>query len=132
MWKGNASKQFLLEKQKFSKRSFWIDTSLGYIIFTRGEFKGGGGEHGGAHSSYYSQSLVFFFAITLRNNKLLFEVELILNNAPLTHVYPNFEIETCLTPSHSYGRWLLYSPNVTSINKINRISNHFWDRWRHE
>ena len=42
------------------------------------------------------------------------------------------------------GRQLLYSSNTTSTvatnltalstttDKINRISNHFWDRWRHE
>ena len=74
----------------------------------------------------------------------LFEVELIINNAPLTYVYPN-TIETCLTPNHLlFGRQLLYSSNTTSTvvrnltvlssttDKINRISNHFWDRWRHE
>ena len=34
----------------------------------------------------------------------LFEVELIINNAPLTYVYPN-TIETCLTPNHLlFGR----------------------------
>ena len=43
-----------------------------------------------------------------------------------------------------FGRELLYSSNTTSTavrnltvlssttDKINRISNHFWDRWRHE
>ena len=74
---------------------------------------------------------------------MLFEVELIINNAPLTYVYPN-TIETCLTPTHLlFGRQLLYSSNTTSTvvrnltvlssttNKINRISNHFLDRWRH-
>ena len=30
---------------------------------------------------------------------VLIEVELIINNAPLTYVYPN-TIETCLTPDH--------------------------------
>ena len=59
---------------------------------------------------------------------MLFEVELIINNAPLTYIYPN-TIETCLTPNHLlFGRQLLYSSNTTS----NRISNHFLDRWRHE
>ena len=74
---------------------------------------------------------------------VLFEVELIINNAPLTYVYPN-TIETCLTPNHLlFGRQLLYSSNTTSTvvrnltvlssttDKINRISNHFLDRWRH-
>ena len=59
-------------------------------------------------------------------------------------VYLN-TIETCLTPNHLlFGRQLLYSSNTTSTvvrnltvlssttDKINRISNHFLDRWRHE
>ena len=75
---------------------------------------------------------------------VLFEVELIINNAPLTYVYPN-TIKTCLTLIHLlFGRQLSYSSNTTSTvvmnlnvlssatDKINRISNHFWDRWRHE
>ena len=45
---------------------------------------------------------------------VLFEVELIINNAPLTYVYPN-AIETCLTPNHLlFGRQLVYSSNTTS------------------
>ena len=75
---------------------------------------------------------------------VLFEAELIINNAPLTYVYPN-TIETCLTPTHLlFGRQLLYSSNTTSTvvrnltvlssttDKINRINYHFLDRWRHE
>ena len=37
-----------------------------------------------------------------------------------------------------FGRQLLHSSNTSSTvvrnltEKINRISNHFWDRWRHE
>ena len=75
---------------------------------------------------------------------VLFELELIINNAPLTYVHPN-TIETCLTPYHLlFGRQLLYYSkkastivrNLTILSsttdKINRISNHFWDRWRHE
>ena len=70
-----------------------------------------------------------------------FEVELIINNAPLTYVYLN-AIETCLTFNQLlFGRQLLYSCNTTSTvvrnlmvlssttDKINRISNHFLDRW---
>ena len=75
---------------------------------------------------------------------VLFEVELIINNAQLTYVYPN-TIETCLMPNHLlFSRKLLYFSNTTSIvvrnltvlssttYKINRFSNHFLDRWRHE
>ena len=41
---------------------------------------------------------------------VLSEVELIINNAPLTYDYPN-TIGTCLTPNHLlFGRQLLYSP----------------------
>ena len=75
---------------------------------------------------------------------MLFQVELIINNAPLIYVYPN-TIETCLTPNYVFfGRKLLLSSNTTSTaaanltvfssptDKINSISNHFWDRWGHE
>ena len=62
---------------------------------------------------------------------LLIQVELIINNASLTYVYPN-TIETCLTPNHLLFGRQLYSSDTASTDKINRTSNHFWDRWRHE
>ena len=75
---------------------------------------------------------------------VLFEVELIINNAQLTDVQPN-TIKTCLTPIHFlFGGQLLCFSNTKSnvvrrltipsstTNKINRISNHCLDRWRHE
>ena len=87
----------------------------------------------------------FFFAIALKDlQTALFEVELIINNVPLTYVYSN-TIKTCSTPNHLlFAKQVLYSPNTTSTvvrnltilsstnDKINRISNHFLDRWRHE
>ena len=73
----------------------------------------------------------------------LFEVELIINDAPLIHVYPN-TFKAYSIPNHLlFGIHLLLSYNTTSTvaanptvlsnntDKINRISNHFWDRWRH-
>ena len=74
---------------------------------------------------------------------MLFEVELIINNALLPYVYPN-TIETFLTPNNFFGRQPLYFSDTTSTvatnlavlssttDKINHISNHFWDRWRYE
>ena len=75
---------------------------------------------------------------------VLIKVKLIINNAPLTYVYPN-TIKTHLTPNHLlFGRQLLCYSNTTlavirnltvlssTTDKINRISNHFWHRWRHE
>ena len=72
------------------------------------------------------------------------EVKLIVNNAPFTYVHPN-TIKTCLTINHLlFGRQLLYYSNTASTvvrnltvfssttDKINRISTHFWHRWRHE
>ena len=72
---------------------------------------------------------------------VLFEVELIINNALLTYVYPN-SLETCLTPNHLlFGRQLPYSSNTTSTvvrnltvlssttDRINSISNQFWNKW---
>ena len=49
----------------------------------------------------------------------LFEVELIINNAPLIHVYPN-TIKTCLTTNYLlFGRQLLLSSNTTSTVAAN-------------
>ena len=74
---------------------------------------------------------------------VLIEVKLIINNAPLTYVYPN-TIKTCLTIDHLLFDRQLYSSNTTSTvvrnltvlssttDKINKISKHFWHRWRHE
>ena len=86
------------------------------------------------------QSLVFFSNHFEQLETVLFEVERIINNKPLTYVYPN----TIETPNHLlFGRQLLYSSNTTSTvvrnltilssttDKINRISNHVLDRWRH-
>ena len=74
----------------------------------------------------------------------MFEVEMMLNNCPLTYVYPN-EIENALTPNHLlFGRTLFstsdlntpiqFTPqNITAQSKkVNRIINHFWDRWHNE
>ena len=45
---------------------------------------------------------------------VLFEVELIINNAPLTYVYPN-TIEICLTPNHFlFSEKLLYFSDTTA------------------
>ena len=70
--------------------------------------------------------------------QLNFEVELIINNAPLTYVYPS-TIETFLTPNNLLFIILLATTVVRNLtvfssttDKVNRISNHFWDRWRHE
>ena len=99
--------------------------------------------------SFFLQSLavvVGFFCNHFEElQTVLFEVELITNNAPLTYVYLN-TIETCLTPPNHlwFGRQLLYSSNIISTvvsnlivlssgtDKINRISNHFLNRWRYE
>ena len=95
---------------------------------------------------------LLFFAITyfFCNNfeelqTELFKVELIVNNAPLTYVCPNM-IETCLTSNHwLIDRQFLYSSNTTPItivknltflsstaDKINRMTNNFLHRWKHE
>ena len=92
---------------------------------------------------HFLQSLVFLNHFE-ELQTVLFKVELIINNAPLIYVYPN-TIETCLTPDHLlFDRQILYSSNTTpavvrnvtvlsrTTDKINRITNHFLDRWRHE
>ena len=73
----------------------------------------------------------------------LFEVELIINNTPLIYVYTN-TIETCLTTNYLLFGRQLESSNATSTedanltvlsvftDKINRISNYFWNIWKHK
>ena len=79
------------------------------IYRSRSRFIGGGG-----------RVAVPIFAITFFYNHfeelqtVLFEVELIINNAPLTYVYPN-TIQIYLTPNQVlFGRQLLYSSNTVS------------------
>ena len=57
-----------------------------------------GGGAGGARPPYFLQSLGFFCNHLEELQTVLFEVELIINNAPLTYAYPNI-IETCYTQS---------------------------------
>ena len=98
----------------------------------------------GARPPSYFCSHLFFCNHFEELQTVSFEVELIINNAPLKHVYPNI-IEIYLKPNHLlFGRQLLYSSNTTSTvvtnltalssttDKINRVSNHSFNRWRHE
>ena len=92
-----------------------------------------GGE--GTCPPYFLQSLVFCNHFR-ELETVLFEVELIINNALLPYVYPN-TTETFLTPNNFFGRQPLYFSNTTSTvatnlavlssttDKINHISNHF-------
>ena len=109
-------------------------------MISRGEFTGG---RRGRAISLFSNHL--FSCDHFEELHIVFiEVKLIINNAPLAYVYPN-TIKTYLTPNHLlFGRQLLCYSNTTSTvvrnltvlssttDKINRISNHFWHRWRHE
>ena len=62
---------------------------------------------------YFFQSLIFLCNHIEELQTVLFEVELIIDNALSTYVYPN-TIETCLIPNHLlYDRQLLYSSNTT-------------------
>ena len=93
----------------------------------------------------FAITCLFFFCTQFEETQIaLFEVALIINNAPLTYVNPN-TIETCLTHNHLlFCRQWLFSSNTTltvirnptvlssTIDKINRISNHYLDRWKHE
>ena len=92
-----------------------------------------------------------FFAITCficnhfeELQTVIIEVKLIINNQPLTYVYPN-TIKTYLTLNYLlFGRLLLCYSDITSTvvrnltvlsrttDKINSISNLFWHRWKHE
>ena len=95
-------------------------------------------------SLFFALTCFFFCNHFEELQTVLFDVELIIDNAPLTHACPN-TIKTCLAPNHMlFGRQFLYSSNTTSTvvtnltglssttDKINRISNHFQDNWRHK
>ena len=93
--------------------------------------KGEGGAGGGGRPPYFLQSLILCNHFE-ELQTMLVEVELITNNAPLIYVYPN-TIETCSTPNYLlFGRQLVQSSSSSTTDKINRISNHFWDRWKHK
>ena len=104
------------------------------MLKSRDGFRGGGGWQAAPCFCNHFEEL----------QTVLIEVKLIINNAPLTYVYPN-TIKTCLTLNHLlFGRQLLYYSNTTSTvvrnltllsstnDKRNRMSSHFWHRWRHE
>ena len=83
-------------------------------------------------------------AIKKQMQIVLQETEAIVNNQPLTYVYPT-ELETCITSNLLlFGRTLSFSnpepaPLITESSsiklyssKISNIINYFWDRWRKE
>ena len=76
--------------------------------------------------------------------RVLYEIEAILNNRPITYCYED-ESACCLTSNHLlYGRTLqLYNSAILPLpyrnsslllepSKLNHILIHFWNRWRHE
>ena len=117
---------------------FWKLHLNKYYLF-RGDLEG---DTRGARP-HFSCSYLFFCDHFEELQTVLIKVKLIINNAPLTYVYPN-TIKTYLTPNHLlFGRQLLCYSNTTSTvvrnltvlssttDKINHISNDFWHRWRH-
>ena len=75
---------------------------------------------------------------------VLSECEAILNNRPLTYIYPT-DLTSCLTPNHLlYGRViqsssiqsspLSHDPSelITYSNQVTTVINRFWDKWRYE
>ena len=99
--------------------------------------------NGDAHPLFFAITC-FFCDYFEEPHTVFIEVKLIINNAPLTYFYPN-TIKTYLAPNHLlFGRQPSCYSNTTSAvfrnltvflsttDKINRISNHFWQRWRHE
>ena len=109
----NPTNMMKLEKRNSSFRFF--RTKKKKQLYNRGGFEGEGGVARGAlvHVFFFCNDLQFFlfffffvfFAITLKNNRLLFEDELIINNAPLTYVYPN-TIYVILFNNQSFAIWL--------------------------
>ena len=75
---------------------------------------GGAWWWGNFPAPYFLEWIVFLCNYFEELQTVLFKVELIINNAPLTYVYPN-TIETCLIPNHLlFDRQLLYFSNTTS------------------
>ena len=73
---------------------------------------------------------------------LLLEIELIVNNRPITYVYPN-ELQECLTPNHLLFSRRLESKSLSNHDslltitdpgnyfpQINNLLEQFWTRWR--
>ena len=68
---------------------------------------------------------------------ILYEVEHILNNRPLTNCYPD-ELQDCLSPNHLLYRRILpyrstrlssFGEESDSFSNISDILNHYWERW---
>ena len=122
----------------FVKVLFIVEEWCSLVTLSEADSRG----RGGGRSPFFAAT--YFFCNNFEKlQTVLFEVELIINNKLLTYLYPN-TIETCFTPNHLlFGRQLLYSSNTTSTvvrnltvlssttGKINCISNHFLDKWRH-
>ena len=122
----------------FSRSLFNVLVGLYAYTLIRGGFRGG---CGGRAPFLFLQSLVYCNFFEELQTVL---IKLIINNAPLTYVYPN-TIKTYLAPNHLlFGRQLLYYSNTTSTvvrnltvlwtttDEANRISNHFRHKWSHE
>ena len=76
------------------------------------------GGHGGPAPPIFRRYL-FILNSSEELQTLLFQVELVINNALLTCVYSN-TIKTCLTLNHLlFDRQLLYSSNTTSVGVRN-------------
>ena len=113
--------------------------STPHVVFVnlRGRFRRGRGGGGGGGRRGFFAITCFFCDHFEELQTVSIEVKLIINNAPLTYVYPN-TIKTYFTPDHLlFGRRLLCYSNTAStgvrnltvlrstIDKIDRISNHF-------
>ena len=76
---------------------------------------------------------------------MLLEIEMIVNNRPITYCYAD-ELEQCLTPNHLLYARRLESESLTTNNisyhaitdyskftdRLSQILNHFWNRWKTE
>ena len=98
-----------------------------HAIYCRGRFKGLGGRGGSAPS--LSFAIICSFCNHFEElQTVIFEVKLIINNAPLIYVYPN-TIETCLTPNHLlFDRELPYihTTCIPRSYESNRSLKHYW------
>ena len=88
----------LISYEGGSDQQIYLEFSNFLQGICRGRFGGGSGEEGGvwggggvkARAPHFFCSHLFFFCSHFEElQTVLFELELIVNNEPLTHVYPN-------------------------------------------
>ena len=119
---------FSIYKLIYKRSCLYIKYINQYI---KGGLKGWGGTWGVHALPIFGNHYVFYNHFE-ETGTLLSEVELIINNASLTQIYPNTAPRR-LTPNHLFDRQLFYSSNTTStVALVNCITTYLWEGWANE